>query len=248
MELVGTDERGAELRERLAADGVVASLMLIHGLYPVGLDERVAEALDSVRPYMESHGGNVELLGIEDGVARIQPGGQLRRLPGLVVDARAGDQVGARRGGARPRGPGGRGRGGGAEARHSRAGVARAAGGPGRRRPRPRRRVGSTLGAADGLAEGELVDRERQRGGADRRPGRGQCARLPRPLRRLRRRARRGGARRGDARRAPSASGGFFLPRAGRSLDDERLLLEPLPLLDGAGGSRVAIPGAAPAL
>ena len=30
------------------------------------------EALDSVRPYMESHGGNVELLGIEDGVARLR--------------------------------------------------------------------------------------------------------------------------------------------------------------------------------
>ena len=30
------------------------------------------EALDSVRPYMESHGGDVELLGIEDGVARLR--------------------------------------------------------------------------------------------------------------------------------------------------------------------------------
>jgi Fe-S cluster biogenesis protein NfuA/nitrite reductase/ring-hydroxylating ferredoxin subunit len=59
-------------RDRLADDGVVASLMLIHGLYPVDLETRVREALDSVRPYMESHGGDVELLGIEDGVARMR--------------------------------------------------------------------------------------------------------------------------------------------------------------------------------
>jgi Fe-S cluster biogenesis protein NfuA/nitrite reductase/ring-hydroxylating ferredoxin subunit len=38
----------------------------------VPLEERVQEGLDSVRPYMESHGGNVELLGIVDGVARLR--------------------------------------------------------------------------------------------------------------------------------------------------------------------------------
>jgi Fe-S cluster biogenesis protein NfuA/nitrite reductase/ring-hydroxylating ferredoxin subunit len=66
-------EDGSEaLRARLVEDGVVASLLLIHDLYPVPLEERVQEALDSVRPYMESHGGNVELLGISDGVARLR--------------------------------------------------------------------------------------------------------------------------------------------------------------------------------
>jgi Fe-S cluster biogenesis protein NfuA/nitrite reductase/ring-hydroxylating ferredoxin subunit len=66
-------EEGSDgLRDRLTADGVVASLMLIHDLYPVPLEDRVQEALDSVRPYMESHGGNVELLGIEDGVAKLR--------------------------------------------------------------------------------------------------------------------------------------------------------------------------------
>ena len=30
------------------------------------------DALDSVRPYMDSHGGNVELLSLDDGVARIR--------------------------------------------------------------------------------------------------------------------------------------------------------------------------------
>ena len=77
----------------LAADGVVASLLLIHGLYPVPLDERVQRGARRVRPV--------------HGVARRQrraarrrgrggaaaAGGQLRRLPGLGLDAGAGDQA-----------------------------------------------------------------------------------------------------------------------------------------------------------
>ena len=64
-------EAGDTILDELAQDGVVASLLLIHDLYPVSLEERVLEALDTVRPYMESHGGNVQLLAIDDGVARL---------------------------------------------------------------------------------------------------------------------------------------------------------------------------------
>jgi Fe-S cluster biogenesis protein NfuA/nitrite reductase/ring-hydroxylating ferredoxin subunit len=66
---------GQEIHERLVDDGVVASLLLIHDLYPIDLETRVREALDTVRPYMESHGGNVELLSLEDGVARLRLAG-----------------------------------------------------------------------------------------------------------------------------------------------------------------------------
>jgi Fe-S cluster biogenesis protein NfuA len=78
------DEPGAsaaEVRARLVDDGVVASLLLIHGLYPVDLETRVREALDSVRPYMESHGGDVELLAIEDGVAKMRLVGHCKGCP-----------------------------------------------------------------------------------------------------------------------------------------------------------------------
>ena len=67
----GSREAGATILDELAQDGAVASLLLIHDLYPVSLEQRVIEALDTVRPYMESHGGNVELVGIEEGVARL---------------------------------------------------------------------------------------------------------------------------------------------------------------------------------
>ncbi len=121
-------EEAAVLRERLADDGVVASLLLIHDLYPVPLDDRVAEALDSVRPYMESHGGDVELLGIEDGVARLRLQGSCKTCPASSATLELADQAGAGRGGAGPRGPGGRGRDGGgagrAGERHRAAGAA----------------------------------------------------------------------------------------------------------------------------
>jgi Fe-S cluster biogenesis protein NfuA/nitrite reductase/ring-hydroxylating ferredoxin subunit len=71
-----------ETRDRLATDELVAGLLMIHDLYPVPLEERVMQALDTVRPYMESHGGNVELLGIEDGVAKL-------RLEGSCKSCRA---------------------------------------------------------------------------------------------------------------------------------------------------------------
>ncbi len=70
-----------EVRERLVDDGVVASLMLIHGLYPVSLEQRVHDALEEVRPYMESHGGNIELLGVEDGIARLRLVGSCDSCP-----------------------------------------------------------------------------------------------------------------------------------------------------------------------
>jgi Fe-S cluster biogenesis protein NfuA len=71
----------AELRRQIVDDGVVASLLLIHGLYPVDLETRVQEALDGVRPYMHSHGGDVELLSLEDGVARLRLEGSCQGCP-----------------------------------------------------------------------------------------------------------------------------------------------------------------------
>jgi Fe-S cluster biogenesis protein NfuA len=57
---------------RLSEDDLVAHLLLLHGLHPVGLEARVRQALESVRPYLQAHGGNVELIGISDGVARLR--------------------------------------------------------------------------------------------------------------------------------------------------------------------------------
>jgi Fe-S cluster biogenesis protein NfuA len=70
-------------------DEVVAHLLLLHGLHPVPVGERVAGALDSVRPYLASHGGGVELLGVEDGVVRLRLEGACHGCPSSSLTLRA---------------------------------------------------------------------------------------------------------------------------------------------------------------
>ena len=57
----------AGLAERLATDDLVASLLLVHGLHPHDVRRRVSDALDRVRPYLGSHGGDVDLVGVVPG-------------------------------------------------------------------------------------------------------------------------------------------------------------------------------------
>jgi Fe-S cluster biogenesis protein NfuA/nitrite reductase/ring-hydroxylating ferredoxin subunit len=66
---------------RLDGDEVVTHLLLLHGLHPVPLQERVVGALDEVRPYLASHGGGVELLGVEEGVVRLRLQGSCDGCP-----------------------------------------------------------------------------------------------------------------------------------------------------------------------
>ena len=46
----------------LAADELVSGLLLVHDLHPYDVTTRVEHALDNVRPYLGSHGGDVERL------------------------------------------------------------------------------------------------------------------------------------------------------------------------------------------
>jgi Fe-S cluster biogenesis protein NfuA len=73
-EVLGDTPAGLDLFGRLLGDDLVASLLIVHGLHPDELGRRVEQALDGVRPYLASHGGGVELLGVDDepGVVRLR--------------------------------------------------------------------------------------------------------------------------------------------------------------------------------
>jgi Fe-S cluster biogenesis protein NfuA/nitrite reductase/ring-hydroxylating ferredoxin subunit len=73
------------LADRFAADDLVASLLLVHGLHPYDVERRVSDALDSVRPYLGSHRGDVSLLGVDDGVVRLQFQGSCKSCPSSSV-------------------------------------------------------------------------------------------------------------------------------------------------------------------
>lgn len=77
---------GAVIIENLAQDNLVSALLLLHGLHPHTLEERVLKALDTVRPYMKSHGGNVEFLGVtDDGVVKLKLEGSCHSCPSSRV-------------------------------------------------------------------------------------------------------------------------------------------------------------------
>jgi Fe-S cluster biogenesis protein NfuA/nitrite reductase/ring-hydroxylating ferredoxin subunit len=81
---VGERDTG-ELAEAFAGDELVAHLLLLHGLHPVPLEARIHGALEDVRPYLESHGGDVTLLGVDAGVVRLRLQGSCSGCPSSTV-------------------------------------------------------------------------------------------------------------------------------------------------------------------
>ena len=61
--------------QELVADELLSHLLLLHDLHPVDVETRVARALEEVRPFLGSHGGDVELIGVEDGLAKVRLNG-----------------------------------------------------------------------------------------------------------------------------------------------------------------------------
>ncbi len=70
--LAGRGEAGAEILAALTTDPLVESLLILHDLHPLSVDERVQRALDEVRPYLGSHAGGVQYLGVCEGIARLR--------------------------------------------------------------------------------------------------------------------------------------------------------------------------------
>ena len=69
----------------MAADDLIRGVLLLHGLHPMDLRSRVEGALESVRPYMRSHGGGVELLGVAGDTVRIRLEGHCQGCPSSMV-------------------------------------------------------------------------------------------------------------------------------------------------------------------
>ena len=81
-------EPGRAVMDRLAADPLVEGLLLLHGLHPLDVDARIQRALDQVRPYLGSHAGGVQYLGVSDGVARLRLEGSCHGCPSSTVTVR----------------------------------------------------------------------------------------------------------------------------------------------------------------
>ncbi len=223
--LMEDGEDGERTAALLADDPLVSTLLLIHDLHPVPLERRVQDALDSVRPYMESHGGNVELLSLDHGVARIHLRGScsdcsassvtLELAIKQALEEMAPDLEGL-------------------EVEGIKAELPVVMSGP----------VSAPLWfdveAAGSLADGSLA--AVNVAGSDL-----VIANVEGSLLAYRDRCASCGAHLHDgllmagALSCPECARSFFLPRAGRSMDDDRMQLEPVPLLREDGRVKVAL-------
>jgi Fe-S cluster biogenesis protein NfuA/nitrite reductase/ring-hydroxylating ferredoxin subunit len=212
-------------RDAMSKDDLVAGLLMIHDLYPVPIEERVMQALDTVRPYMESHGGNVEFLGIEDGVAKLRLEGSCKSCRASsstlelavrqALEEAAPDLLGMDVEGVQD------------EEEVTGMALPMVNGAPGWHTLDLDPPLALAATSVDGVAlfvanvDGTLL------------AYRNTCADCGGALD--------GGALEEGALRCPGCGRGYFLPQAGRSMDDDHLQLQPIPLLREAEGIKVAL-------
>jgi Fe-S cluster biogenesis protein NfuA len=83
--LAESGESGHALIASLADDELVSNLLLLYGLHPLDLETRVSQALEQVRPYLRTHKGDVELVGLVDGVVRLRMQGSCHGCPSSAM-------------------------------------------------------------------------------------------------------------------------------------------------------------------
>ncbi len=84
MELVH-GSGSADLLTELGDDTLVGSLLVVHDLHPLSTEQRVTVALEKVRPYLGSHAGDVELLGVAEDVVQLRLAGSCNGCPSSTV-------------------------------------------------------------------------------------------------------------------------------------------------------------------
>ena len=73
LEIVAdSGDQGQKIVDACGKDDVVSGLLLLHGLHPADVEERVLAALEAVRPMLHSHGGNVEFVELQGETVRLR--------------------------------------------------------------------------------------------------------------------------------------------------------------------------------
>jgi Fe-S cluster biogenesis protein NfuA len=82
--LLKTPEGGQALVNALE-DDLVAAMLLLHSLHPDDMETRVLRGIEKVRPYLKSHGGDVELISVRDGIVRLRLHGSCGSCPSSSI-------------------------------------------------------------------------------------------------------------------------------------------------------------------
>jgi Fe-S cluster biogenesis protein NfuA len=75
------EERSDPVFARLCEDKFVESLLCLHGLHPIALEDRIEAAMESVLPYIKSHKGNMAISRIEGDVVYLRLEGSCDGCP-----------------------------------------------------------------------------------------------------------------------------------------------------------------------
>ncbi len=70
--LSDSGEAGRSSLTKLGNDPLICGLLVLYGIHPVALEERVSRAIERVRPQLQKHGGSVDLVEVADEAVRIK--------------------------------------------------------------------------------------------------------------------------------------------------------------------------------
>ena len=84
------------LLEQAARDPEVATLLDLYDLVPMSEEAEVELALETVRPYIQSHGGQLEVLAVADGVVRVRLAGSCAGCSGSAMTLKRGVETALR--------------------------------------------------------------------------------------------------------------------------------------------------------
>jgi Fe-S cluster biogenesis protein NfuA len=65
-------DAGRNSLAKLGGDPLICGLLVLYGIHPVALADRVTRAIEKVRPQVQKQGGSVELVEVEEAVVRVK--------------------------------------------------------------------------------------------------------------------------------------------------------------------------------
>ncbi len=77
LELLEQSPDGPQITASMAADELVSSVLVLHGLHPDDAGTRVRRAFEKLRRHFDSRGGRIELLEVEPQVVRMRLSGRV---------------------------------------------------------------------------------------------------------------------------------------------------------------------------
>jgi Fe-S cluster biogenesis protein NfuA len=79
---------GESVLAACTADEIISGLLLLHGLHPLGLEERVRQAIERLEPQLRKREVEIELLGVDDDIVQLRVDPSRDGCPSTLVSLR----------------------------------------------------------------------------------------------------------------------------------------------------------------